>query len=113
MTESNPTIAAAREFLRTDTGHDVTVRPRPSLEAYAAMLRRHLAQVLAAIADAPPAVPVLPAEAARAAALAQAMTADPVLTPPGEPAWTVEDVLSAAAGRGLQAMEAQYLGGEA
>jgi hypothetical protein len=61
--------------------------------------------------QAAPAVTLLPSDAERVAALAEAMTADPLLTPPGEPGWTVEDVIAAALGRGLAAMEAQYLGG--
>jgi hypothetical protein len=44
----------------------------------------------------------------RAARLAEVMTADPELTVAGMSPWTVQDVLSAALGRGLEAMEQQY-----
>jgi hypothetical protein len=112
MAEVDQRIALAREYLRAAYDRNPDHMPPSRLIAELAETRRQLGQVLAAVADQPPAVPVLPKEAARAAALAEAMTADPVLTPPGEPAWTAEDVLSAAVGRGLQAMEAQYLGGQ-
>jgi hypothetical protein len=51
---------------------------------------------------------VLSADFERAERLAAAMTADPVTTPPGDPGWTAKDVLIAAVGRGLAAMEKQY-----
>jgi hypothetical protein len=51
----------------------------------------------------------VPAEVqARAAALAPLMTADPDATVPGDFAWTVQEVLAAALGRGLDALEAAY-----
>ena len=111
MTAVDQRITLAREYLRAAYDRNPDHMPPSRLIAELAETRRQLGQVLAADADRPPAMIVLPSHAERATRLAEVMTADPLLTPPGEPAWTAEDVLSAAAGRGLAAMEAQYLPG--
>ena len=44
----------------------------------------------------------------RATRLAEVMSADPVLSRPGDPEWTVQHVIDAAIRRGLDAMEVSY-----
>ena len=54
-------------------------------------------------------VQVLPSVISRAARLAEAMTDSPDATPTQDAGWTVEDVITVAIGRGLDALERQYL----
>ncbi|HEY1344781.1 MAG TPA: hypothetical protein VGF54_07350 [Streptosporangiaceae bacterium] len=108
MAEVDQRIALAREYLRAAYDRNPDHMPPSRLIAEVAETRRQLAQVLAAATELAAAAAVLPSDAERATALAEAMTADPAL--PG--GWTAEGVISAALGRGLAAMEAQYLGGD-
>jgi hypothetical protein len=53
-------------------------------------------------------ISVPPEMMARATALAARMTADPDATAPGDFAWTAEEVLRVALGRGLDALDHLY-----
>jgi hypothetical protein len=53
-------------------------------------------------------IAVPPEVTARAAALAARMTADPDATAPGDFAWTAQEVLRVALGRGLDALDHLY-----
>jgi hypothetical protein len=54
-------------------------------------------------------VTVDPSAVRRAARLAGVITADPHATHHGDGAWTAADVINVALGRGLDALEQQYL----
>jgi hypothetical protein len=53
-------------------------------------------------------ISVPPEVTARATALAALMTADPDATPAGDAAWTTQEVLHVALGRGLDALDHLY-----
>jgi hypothetical protein len=54
-------------------------------------------------------VTLWPENVERATKLAEALTANPDVTRPGDSAWTVQDVVNTALARGLDAMEQTYL----
>jgi hypothetical protein len=115
MTEVDQRVTLAAEYLAEARQRSVEQLPPTLLMRECAELRRQLGAVLDAYGDRAAAAAALLGrhDAERVTRLTAAMTADPALTPPGEPAWTAEDVIAAAAARGLAAMEAQYLtGGE-
>jgi hypothetical protein len=108
---ANQRAEIARRYLAEVSATGVEQLPSTVLMREVAELRRLLGQVLDVLGERQGEAEVLPSRLERATQLAEAMTADPVLTRPGDAPWTVQDVISAALGRGLAALEDLYLPG--